>query len=411
MATTNELTHLGVGDDVDRRTEVEKLQWALLAHHKAARTLRVANHRDQLLEGVCQSIVTQKPYELAWVGFREEDAPKTISLQAKAGSKVGYTDHLEVSWAEDSPLGLGPAGVCVRTGKPVIIKDSAKEALLAPVLERAVSFGLQSIMAVPIFKDPTSVIGVLLVYATVPNAFGDIEVHLFESLADDISIGLRNIERQQLLDNEINDREAAQQQLGDSLRATVEAMSRTMESRDPYTAGHQARVAKISVALAENLGWSQNDKEGLYLAAMVHDIGKVGIPSDILTKPSVLTPLEMQLVQQHAELGYQILKDIPFPWPIAEMVRQHHERLDGSGYPRNLKGDEILLGAKVLAVADTLEAMGTHRPYRPALGLSVALEQIQRESGVSLDSEVVSAAFTLAKGDNALQAILDERHV
>jgi putative nucleotidyltransferase with HDIG domain len=184
-----------------------------------------------------------------------------------------------------------------------------------------------------------------------------------------------------------------------------------MESRDPYTAGHQARVAKISVALAENLGWSQNDKEGLYLAAMVHDIGKVGIPSDILTKPSVLTPLEMQLVQQHAELGYQILKDIPFPWPIAEMVRQHHERLDGSGYPMKLKEHEILIGAKVLAVADTLEAMGSHRPYRPALGLSVALELIQRESGVSLDSKVVSAAFTLAKGDNALQAILDERHV
>jgi putative nucleotidyltransferase with HDIG domain len=411
MALTTELMHLGVGDDVDRRTEIEKLQWALLAHHKAARTLRIADHKDQLLEGVCQSIVTQKPYELAWVGFREEDASKTISLQAKAGSKVGYTDHLEVGWAEDSPLGLGPAGVSVRTGKPVIIKDSAKEAVLAPVLERAVSFGLQSIMAVPIFKEPTFVMGVLLVYATVPNAFGNIEVHLFESLADDISIGLRNIEQQQLLDNEINVREAAQQQLGDALRATVEAMSRTMESRDPYTAGHQARVAKISVALAENLGWSQNDKEGLYLAAMVHDIGKVGIPSDILTKPSVLTPLEMQLVQQHAELGYQILKDIPFPWPIAEMVRQHHERLDGSGYPMKLKEHEILIGAKVLAVADTLEAMGSHRPYRPALGLSVALEQIQRESGVSLDSKVVSAAFTLAKGDNALQAILDERHV
>ncbi len=411
MALTTELSHLGVSDDVDRRTDIEKLQWALMAHHKAARTLRIADQIDQLLQGVCESIVTQKPYELAWVGFREEDGSKTISLQAKAGSKVDYTDHLEVGWAEDSPLGRGPAGACVRTGQPVIIKDSAKEAVLAPVLERAVSFGLQSIMAVPIFKDAQSVIGVLLVYATVPNAFGDIEVHLFESLADDISIGLRNIERQKILDTEINKREAVQQQLGDALRATIEAMSRTMESRDPYTAGHQARVAKISIALAEKLGWSQIDKEALYLAAMVHDIGKMGIPSDILTKPSVLTPLEMQLVQQHADLGYQILKDIPFPWPIAEMVRQHHERLDGSGYPRKLKADAILLGAKVLAVADTLEAMGSHRPYRPALGLSAALEQIQREAGVSLDSEVVSAAFALAKGDNSLQAILDARHV
>ena len=410
MAVTTDVLHLGVVDNIDRRTEIEKLQWALLAHHKAARTLLVAEQKDQLLEGVCQSIVTQKPYELAWVGFREEDASKTVSLQAKAGSKVGYTDHFEVSWAEESPFGIGPAGVCVRTGKPVIIKDASKEAVLVHALERAVSFGLQSMMAVPILKDPTAVIGVLLVYATVPNAFGDIELHLFESLADDISIGLRNIERQRSLEDEINKREAAQQQLGDALRATVEAMSRTMESRDPYTAGHQARVANISIALAENLGWAQHDREGLYLAAMVHDIGKTGIPSDILTKPSVLSPLEMQLIQQHAELGYQILKDIPFPWPIAEMVREHHERLDGSGYPRKLKANDILMGAKVIAVADTLEAMASHRPYRPSLGLSAALKQIQRDAGVTLDASVVKAALDLAKGDNPLQAILDARH-
>jgi putative nucleotidyltransferase with HDIG domain len=174
-------------------------------------------------------------------------------------------------------------------------------------------------------------------------------------------------------------------------------MSKTMEWRDPYTAGHQKRVAEISVAIAKKLDWDDERIKGLYMAAMVHDIGKVAVPSEILSKPSRLTDLEMSLVREHVEVGYQILKDIPFNWPIAEMVYQHHERLNGSGYPRHLKGNEICQEARILAVADTFEAMSSHRPYRPGKGVKATLEQIKAESGTLLDQDIVQALLTLVQ--------------
>jgi HD-GYP domain-containing protein (c-di-GMP phosphodiesterase class II) len=143
------------------------------------------------------------------------------------------------------------------------------------------------------------------------------------------------------------------------------------------------------------------------MAAMVHDIGKVAVPAEILTKPTRLTDLEMKMVQEHAATGYQILKDIPFPWPIAQMVHQHHERLDGSGYPLGLKGDEICQEARILAVADTLEAMATHRPYRASRGLMVAMDEIKTEAGIKLDAKVVQAVSDLVKTSNDIQDILD----
>ena len=143
------------------------------------------------------------------------------------------------------------------------------------------------------------------------------------------------------------------------------------------------------------------------MAAMVHDIGKVAVPSEILTKPTHLTDLETQMVQGHVESGFQILKDIPFPWPIAQMVRQHHERLDGSGYPWGLKADQICPEAKILAVADTIEAISSHRPYRPARGLGKAMEEIRAGAGIKFDEKVVDAAFELLNSDGKLADLID----
>ena len=179
-----------------------------------------------------------------------------------------------------------------------------------------------------------------------------------------------------------------------------------MEWRDPYTAGHQRPVALICAEIGKKLGWKQERIEGVYLAAMVHDIGKVAVPSEILTKPTKLTDIEMMLVREHVETGYQILKDIPFPWPIAEMVRQHHERLDGTGYPKNLKSEQILEEAKVLAVADIIEAMASYRPYRPGLGLSAALNEIRATAGIQLDKAIVEAACALETENHTLEKIL-----
>ncbi len=192
--------------------------------------------------------------------------------------------------------------------------------------------------------------------------------------------------------------------LNRALAGTVTTMSKAMELRDPYTAGHQARVAQIACAIAKELGWGDDRITGLRMAGLVHDIGKIGIPSEILTKPSALSEFEEKLVQLHPEHGYGLLKDIEFPWTIADMVRQHHERMDGSGYPLGLKGEDILPEARVLAVADMLEALSTHRPYRAARGLPFALDLIKGESGKQLDSEVVSAAVRLFEGKESLIA-------
>jgi putative nucleotidyltransferase with HDIG domain len=179
-----------------------------------------------------------------------------------------------------------------------------------------------------------------------------------------------------------------------------------MELRDPYTAGHQARVAAISCAIAKELGWNEDRIKGLQMAGLIHDIGKIGIPSEILSKPSQLSEFEEKLMEEHAEHSFQLLKGIDFPWPIAEMVHQHHERMDGSGYPHGLKGDEIMLEGRVLAVADTIEAMSTHRPYRPALGLPAAIQEIKARSGIQLDAQVVNAALHLFEGKPSLDGLV-----
>lgn len=407
MSVDKLFTHFGVSDNVDRRTELEMLNWALLAQNKAASALSRADNKSALLEGVCKSIVEQKPYELAWIGFALQDTEKSILVGAAEGSAKDYAINLPVSWDADSPLATGPAGTCLRTGLPSLFKDCQSDAGFEKWRKRASLYGLRSVVAVPIFDGVDMPIATLLVYASIVNAFGDRELLLFESLAKAVGAGLRNIKRQEALDHEIQKREETQQRLSDSLRATIEAVSKTMESRDPYTAGHQRRVAQISVEIAKKLGWDIGKVEGLYLAAMVHDIGKVGVPSEILTKPMRLNDIEMQLVRGHAETGYQILKDIPFPWPIAEAVRQHHERVDGLGYPRGLTSSQIIDEAKIIAVADTIEAMGSHRPYRAALGLAAAIEVIRLGSGSAFDPAVVDAAYSLVDKQHTLQTILD----
>ena len=388
--------------------ELEKRGWALSALSEAAAALARANSTELLIQEVCEAIASQGPYVLAWVGRAEDDAFKTVKVVGAAGAAAGYIKNIVVSWSQAEQTGRGPAGSSIRNNKTSVVVDGEIDSGFMAWRERAREFGIRSAVGCPIPDGISGMpFGVLLVYSKVPNTFGASEVQLFESLAKEIGFGLRSIERQHKLDDQIHEKELTQERLSTALRSTIEAMSKTMEWRDPYTAGHQKRVASISMAIGRQLGWSNERIQSIYMAAMVHDIGKMAVPSEILTKPSRLTDLEMQMVQGHVEAGYQILKDIPFPWPIAEMVHQHHERLDGSGYPNGLKGDEICEEARVLAVADTIEAMATHRPYRPAKGLAAALDEIRIEAGTKLDTKVVDAAFKLLNGENELQKIID----
>ncbi len=183
--------------------------------------------------------------------------------------------------------------------------------------------------------------------------------------------------------------------LKSTLLESITAMAAIVELRDPYTAGHQRRVAQLASAIAGELGWSEQKVEGLNMAGVVHDLGKIRVPAEILSKPGTLSEIEFSMIQQHSQAGYDILKEIDFPWPIAEFVLQHHERLDGSGYPHGLKGDEILPETRILSVADVFEAMASHRPYRPGFGIETALKEIEANRGTLFDPDVVDATLLL----------------
>jgi PAS domain S-box-containing protein len=185
------------------------------------------------------------------------------------------------------------------------------------------------------------------------------------------------------------------EQLRVALRNTVEVATIISEMRDPYTAGHERRVAIIASAIGAELGFDEIRQEGLRVAGYLHDIGKVGVPSEILSKPGKISPIEFQLIQGHAQASYDVLHTMEWPWPVAEVALQHHERMDGSGYPQGLKGDEIMLEARIMAVADVVEAMSSHRPYRAALGLDKALAEIELGRGEKYDSQVVNACLKL----------------
>jgi putative nucleotidyltransferase with HDIG domain/PAS domain S-box-containing protein len=186
------------------------------------------------------------------------------------------------------------------------------------------------------------------------------------------------------------------------LEQTVNALAVTSEQRDPFTAGHQQRVSRLASAIAREMSLSAQVQEGVRMAGLVHDIGKISVPSEILAKSGPLTALEMRIVRQHSEVGYQILKEVAFPWPVARMVLEHHERQDGSGYPAGLSGDAILPEARILAVADVVEAMTAHRPYRPAFRLDQALDEIQSRRGTHYDPEVADACLAACRNGDCL---------
>ncbi len=180
-----------------------------------------------------------------------------------------------------------------------------------------------------------------------------------------------------------------------TIRGTIQAITLIVESRDPYTAGHQRRVADLAGTMARHLGLSEEQIFGVKMAGNIHDLGKISVPAEILAKPTRLSDAELSIIKNHPLVANDILKDIDFPWPIAQMILQHHEKMNGSGYPMGLSGDEILLESRILAVADVVEAMATHRPYRPALGIQLAMEEISKNKGTLYDKDVVKACVKL----------------
>jgi len=186
-------------------------------------------------------------------------------------------------------------------------------------------------------------------------------------------------------------------QLQRALYETIDAITLMSEIKDPYTSGHQKRVAIISSAIATELGLSKDMIDGIYVAGLLHDVGKISVPNDILAKPGKLNEGEFIIIKNHPIVSYNILEHIEFPWPIASIVTQHHERMDGSGYPYGILGEEMTVGSRILSVADVVEAMTAHRPYRPALGLKKALSEIENNKGILYDREITEACVKVFK--------------
>jgi len=385
-----------LADITQRKQDVAALQSA----NRALKTLSAGNEvlvharsESELLHDICRVIVDKGAYRMAWVGYPQDNYEKTIVPAGWAGVEDGYFARIRLTWA-DNELGQRPVSRALRSGEAQTAQDIRADAAFAPVRELVERPGYASNLALPLL-DAGRVIGVMSIFASEADAFDEAEVRLLQELADDLAYGIVTLRTREERDRIAHAHANHEATLRKSLEDSIQAIAATVEMRDPYTSGHQTRVAELAVALAREMGLPEERIHGLHLAGVVHDLGKISIPAEILAKPGKLTPIEFALIQGHAEAGYEILKDIAFPWPIATIVRQHHERLDGSGYPQRLKGEDILLESRIMAVADVVEAMGSHRPYRPTLGIDIALQEIERGRGIKYDPAVTDACLKL----------------
>jgi len=352
-----------------------------------------ATDEQNLIQEVCRIIVEVGGYEMAWVGFAEQDIGKSVRPVAWMGKNDGFLETVEISW-DDCDHGRGPTGTSIRTAEPVVNENTSENEDIVLWREELLKRGFNSSVALPLIYEK-DVLGVLTIYTSIPDAFDKSEIDRLMGIANDLAYGIcalrTRIERVEA-ENEI---ELHVDKLQKALSGTIDVVASTVEVRDPYTAGHQRRVATLARAIAEEMNLPAHQIEGIFMAGVVHDLGKIYVPAEILSKPSRLNDIEFNLIRTHSQVGYDLLKTIEFPWPIAKIVYQHHERLDGSGYPQGLISEQILLEAKIICVADVVEAMASHRPYRPAMGVEAALKHIDEESGNLYDSKAVFTCLEL----------------
>lgn len=334
---------------------------------------------------------------LVFSSFNASQKEFTCEALFHEGQAVDVSDFPPVSL---EPRGKGTQSQVVHSGSSLYLPDYRayqKDAKTSYYINEEGVFQEQDIPAdenitssailVPL-KRENQVIGVIQVTSYQLDAFTPENLHFLEAFAPQVSAAISNAalfeEARQTRNN-----------LLITLQGTVEMLARTVETRDPYTAGHQRRVADLATAIAEKMGLDQEQVDAIHMASIVHDIGKINIPAEILSKPGKLSDLEFALIKTHPQVAADLLRGITFPWPIAEIIHQHHEKLDGSGYPQGLAGDQIAPEARVLIVADIVEAMSSHRPYREALGVDSALAEIRNQRGIQLDMEAVDACLAV----------------
>ncbi len=349
-----------------------------------------ARNEADMYQRTVATLVEARGYSLAWIGIADDEADGVVRPVARAGLEASYVDDLVVHRADDR-FGQGPTGRAFRTGKIQVARDLVVEDGYDPWIENAKRHALTASVAVPILADG-EVLAALNTYSSTADAFQAEELELLREFAQNIGLAVRA--RRLLAERVRLHSELEQAALG-----AISAIAATIEKRDPYTAGHQQSVAALSEAIGRKLGWNDFKIKGLGLGAAIHDIGKISIPSEILNRPGKLSRPEFDIIKSHPQIGYEILEKTSFPWPIQQMIVQHHEREDGSGYPEGLRAGEIIDEAKVIGVADVVDAITSHRPYRPGLGIDVALAEIERGRGTLYDPEVVDACLSVFRDD------------
>jgi len=383
-------------DVTDRKESEEKLSRttrALRALSACNQALARAVQEQDFLTDVCRIIVQEGGYPLAWVGFARMDEAKSVVPAAYAGNGDEHPDWIKITWGEDK-LGQGPGGMAIKTGKTQLARDILHAPNLAPWQAELRRREYNVIISLPLIVDGKT-IGILDIFGRDSEAFDSEEVKLLEELAGEVAFGIWSLRTDVGRQRAEAEAQQSLEKLREALEGTVSAVASIVEMRDPYTAGHQQRVAQLACAIAREMGFSSERIEGMRVLGCLHDIGKISIPAEILSKPGKLSETEFSLIKDHARLGYEIIKDIDFPYPVAQGILQHHERINGSGYPLGISGEDITQEAKILAVADVVEAMASHRPYRSAVGIEKALEEISRNRGVLYDPEVVDTCLKI----------------
>jgi putative nucleotidyltransferase with HDIG domain len=378
------------------RTELELIRAkralkTLSSCHKAM--VRSLN-KDELLRDICRIIVEEGGYSMAWVGLAVDNGEKGVELLAKAGNTDGFFENF--NWHSD---GHCPESFAIRTGKPYVVRDILSSPEIMLWRGEALKQGFSSVVSLPL-RSNGHPFGTLSIYSDEVDVFNDQEVDLLKRLADNLVYGVSAIHTHKKLNWAEEEAKKSFEKLKKAFGAIIQVLEKTVEIRDPYTAGHQRRVSDLAQNIAREMGLTRDRIDGIKITGIIHDIGKIQIPAEILSKPRALTGIEFNLVKTHPQVGADILRAIDFPWPVAEIVLQHHERINGSGYPQGLYKKDILLEARIIGVADVVEAMASHRPYRPALGIDEALKEISNNRGILYDCDVVDACLKLFREKN-----------
>ena len=381
LRTKDAIYVIGTGIDLSEKRQAEEKLERNYDIQRVINTLLSLSLEDVPLDEILQRTL-DLILSIPWLAFEHrgaifivEDATRTLVMRAESG--LGEPLSLECARVPFGHCLCGRAALHKRIefASRIVKRHTVRYEGMTP----------HGHYCVPIVSS-IRMLGVINIYTDEGHRRSQREEQFLTAVSNTIAGIIIRIEEDEKL-------KQTMEELEETIEGTIQAMAMTVETRDPYTSGHQERVALLTKVIAEQLGLSVHEVAGIYTAALIHDIGKISVPAEILTKPGRLSKFEFNIIKTHSESGHTILIKIKFPWPIAQIVLQHHERIDGSGYPKGLKGDEIVLGARIIAVADVIEAMASHRPYRSAIGIDLALKEVTDNKGKLYDAEVVDACM------------------